>query len=165
MFSIKRTVLTLLGVFIITGTAFAQGQQNQQQTINPDSVTDQELQTFADAFTEMRTVEQEAQKELMGILEEEGMKPQRFQKIMMSRQNPQMAQSITLTEDEKKIIQNIQPELQRLNKEVQQDQMNIIQDKEMTMQRFQNLAQAIGSDKKLNKRFTEIMSDTTGNGG
>lgn len=165
MFSLKKSVLILIGTFLMAGAAFGQGQQQQQaQSINPDSVSDKELKKFANAANEIQGLQRDAQKQLMSILDEEGMQPQRFQKIMMSQQNPQMAQNVQVTEKEEKIIQKIQPKLMKINQQMRQQQMKVIQEKEITMQRFNNLAQAIRSNKELNQRFMEIVNDTTANG-
>ena len=162
----KKTVPFALGILLMAGSAFAQGQQMQNNQADTVTVSDQEFQKFVDAAQELQQIQQEIQGEVQDMVSEKDMEFQRFQQIMMSKQNPQMAQKIEVSDEEEQIIQEIQPKLQEIQQAAQQDQMAAIQDNGLTPQRFQQIAQAVQSDPEMMKRFQQMSADTaSGNDG
>ncbi len=149
---------------MLAGTAVAQGQQMQNQA-QVDSVTDAELKKFVDSTTEIQKIQQSTQQEVKKLVNDEGMKFRRFQMIMMSKQNPQLADSIQTTQQEEQTIQKIQPQLQQISQDAQQQFVQAIQDEGLTPQRYQQIAQAVRTNPELSQRFQEIASDSSGSGG
>lgn len=158
---LKNTVPFVVAMLLMVSSAIGQGQQMQQQQIDPDSITDEELQTLADIVDESQSIQEETQEELEVILEEEGMEMERFQTIMMSRQNPQMSDSVELTEEEEQTIEEIQPKLMQIQQESQQKFIQVVQDNGMEPQRFQQVMQAVQSNQEVAQRFQKIAADTT----
>lgn len=163
----KKTVPFVLGMILMAGSAMAQGQQMQQmQNAQADSVSDEELQKFVDTAQELRTIQQGIQSEVQQMVQEEDMTFQRFQQIMMSKQNPQMAQKIEVSDEEEAVIKEMEPKLQKIQQEANQQQMSAIQDNGLTPQRFQQIAQAVQSDPQMMQRFQQMSADSaSGNGG
>ncbi|MDX1585334.1 MAG: DUF4168 domain-containing protein [Balneolaceae bacterium] len=151
----------------MAGSAFAQGQQMQQmQNAQADSVSDEELKKFVDTAQELRSIQQDIQSEVQSMVQEEDMTFQRFQQIMMSKQNPQMAQKIEVTDEEEATINEMQPKLAKIQQQANQQQMSAIQDNGLTPQRFQQIAQAVQSDPQMIQRFQQMSADSaSGDGG
>lgn len=162
----KRSLPIFLGILLMTGTAFAQIQQQQQQDI--DEVTDEELEVFVDITQAFQEINQGIQDQAREILEdEENMDFERFQQIMTMQQNPQMAQQADFeqpTEEEQAIIEELQPQLQELGQEAQEKRMAAIEDEDLSVQRFQEIAQAIQSDPQMMQRVQQMMQDTVDEG-
>src|SRR6056297_1753714 len=138
----KKTVPVVLGILLMAGSAFAQGQQMQQmQNAQADSVSDKELEKFVETAQDLRSIQENIQSEVQGMVQEEDMTFQRFQQIMMSKQNPQMAKKVEVTDDEEAVIKELQPKLQKIQQEANQKQMSAIQENGLTPQRFQQIAQ------------------------
>jgi len=157
----KKTVPVVLGILLMAGSAFAQGQQMQQmQNAQADSVSDKELEKFVETAQDLRSIQENIQSEVQGMVQEEDMTFQRFQQIMMSKQNPQMAKKVEVTDDEEAVIKELQPKLQKIQQEANQKQMSAIQDNGLTPQRFQQIAQAVQSDPAMMKRFQQMSADT-----
>ena len=163
----KKTVPFVLGMILMAGSAFAQGQQMQQmQNAQADSVSDEELKKFVDTAQELRSIQQDIQSEVQSMVQEEDMTFQRFQQIMMSKQNPQMAQKIEVTDEEEATINEMQPKLAKIQQQANQQQMSAIQDNGLTPQRFQQIAQAVQSDPQMIQRFQQMSADSaSGDGG
>lgn len=151
----------MLGMLLMAGSAFAQGQQMQQmQNAQADSVSDKELKKFVDAAQELQTIQQNIQSEVQQMVQEEDMTFQRFQQIIMSKQNPQMAKKVQVTDEEEAVIKEMQPKLQKIQQEANQKQMTVIQDNGLTPQRFQQIAQAVQSDPQMMQRFQQMSADS-----
>ncbi|HKL17942.1 MAG TPA: DUF4168 domain-containing protein [Halalkalibaculum sp.] len=157
----KKTVPVVLGILLMAGSAFAQGQQMQQmQNAQADSVSDKELEKFVETAQDLRSIQENIQSEVQGMVQEEDMTFQRFQQIMMSKQNPQMAKKVEVTDEEEAVIKEMQPKLQKIQQEANQKQMSAIQENGLTPQRFQQIAQAVQSDPAMMKRFQQMSADT-----
>lgn len=157
----KHTVALALGFFLFAGAAFAQGQQMQQQQAQPDSITDAELEKFAAVTSEVQKIQQESQQKVQAIVEDTDLNMQRFQKIMMSRQNPQMADSVDVTDEEQKIIEEIKPKLMKMQQSSRKEMMGAMQENGLNPQRFQAIMKAVQSNPEVMQRFQEIAKDTT----
>lgn len=152
-----------LGFLLIAGSVFAQGQQ-MQQTAQPDSITDEELEKFAMVTSELQKIQQESQKEVQAMLSDKDMDMQRFQQIMMSRQNPNMSDSLEVTAQEEKTMKEIQPKLQKMQQESRKKMMSIMQENGLQPQRFQAISRALQQNPEVMKRFKKIAQDTADNG-
>ncbi len=151
--SIKGLIITL---FISAASLSA--QQMQMPQIQPaDSVSDAELAQFVNVAIDLQGIRFEADSMIVGRLEEEGMSTERFQQIMMAQQNP--AQSVELTTDEEQTVANMQSFLQEVSMKAQQQQMQAVQNSELTPQRFQSIAAALQQDQDLAVRFQEMAAE------
>jgi hypothetical protein len=156
----KQSVAIALGFLLIAGAAFAQGQQMQQQQAQPDSITDAELEKFVAVTSEVQRIQQESQKKVQAILADTDLDMQRFQKIMMSRQNPQLADSIEVTEEEQKIIEEVKPKLMKMQQSSRKEMMGAMQENGLNPQRFQAIMKAVQSNPEVMKRFQKVAQDS-----
>lgn len=156
---LQHSAAFVLGFLLIAGSVFAQGQQ-MQQPAQPDSITDEELEKFAMVTNELQQVQRESQKKVQDMLSDKEMDMQRFQQIMMSRQNPNMGDSIEVTEQEEETMKEIEPKLQKMQQQSRQEMMGIMQEEGLQPQRFQAISQALQQDPEMMKRFKKIVQDT-----
>lgn len=156
----KTIMPVLLGLLLMTGPAVAQVQQpQQQQPAQADSITDTELKKFASVTVESQQIQQEMRDEVDSMLTTQDMEMDRFQQIMMSKRNPQMADSIEVTEEEEKKMEAIQPKLMEMQQKSQQEMVSIIQDNDLQPQRFQQIMQAVRTNPEVMKRFQELAGE------
>lgn len=164
-----KSVSLFLGLFLMAGTLFAQGQQQMMQQQQPepipaDSVTEADLNQFVAIYKEFQPIMMEAQKKQMQMVQEaDSITVQRFNEIMRAQQTGQM-QNMQLTEVEKRAIQRLQPKMMQLRQQIQKQQMQIIQGSEMGMTRFQRMDVTIGNNPEIAKKVKSMLSDTTGTG-
>ncbi len=163
----KKMMPMALGLFLIAGGVFAQVQQQGQTT----EVTDEELEAVVGIAVKGQEIQQEMQANLQEMVKEEGLSFQRFQMIMMSQQNPQMADSIEVSAEEEKAVQAIQPKMQEMSKKMQSRIDTAIQNSNVTQQRLQEIQKALQANQQLQKRFQKMMmeemqsqQDTSGSG-
>lgn len=96
-----KSVISSLLITLAIGTATVQAQNSpiaapQQQKVE---VSDAELEKFAEVFQQMRMVNQEAQKEMMQVVQEEGFELQRFNEIHQASMDPNKEIETTPEED------------------------------------------------------------------
>lgn len=147
----------VLGLLFIAGSVYAQGQG--QPATQPDSITNQELKKFADISTEAQKIQKETREKVDSMLANKDMDMQRLSQIMMSRQNPKMADSVKVTEQEKETMKEIQPELMKINQKSQQKFVAVIKEEGLNPQRFQQIMQAVRSNPEVMKRFQKIANE------
>ncbi|MUP46230.1 DUF4168 domain-containing protein [Gramella sp. BOM4] len=133
--------------------ATAQNQpMPQQQKIE---VSDSELTEFAQVFQQIRMVNQEAQKEMIAVVEAEDFELQRFNEIHQAKMNPQ--KEIETTDNEDKKYELVVAELQTIQPKYQEKIETVIANSDLSMERYQQVAMALRSDASLQKRLQEKM--------
>jgi len=158
---LKRAKALILSL-IICSTAVAAQNMPMPQIAPADSVSDSELEQFVIIAQELQGIRMELDSMVVAKLEEEGMSTARFQEIMQSKQNPQ-ADELTLTTKEEETVANMQTFLQQASMKAQQQQMESIQNSELTAQRFQSIAQAMQSDRELAMRMQTVAKEMESN--
>ena len=154
----KLTTTLIFGALFISATAFAQQQMAppQPQPLSPDQVTDEHLTMLSDIMKVGEGIQKDAETKMKDAVEETNMKFSRFEEIMMSQQNSQMAGQLKLTEEEQQTIQEIQPQLMKINQQAKQQYMQAIQEAGMDLQTFQQVAQALQAHPEVQQRFEAI---------
>lgn len=152
---IKKFSPFVMGFILLAGAAFAQGQQQVQPA---EDVTDQELKMFVSLAAESQAIQQKVNMKMQkAINAEENINFQRFQMIQQSKQNPKMADSMEVTEEEQEAMQNLQPKLAKIGQDAQKEMKKVLQENELTQQRIQQIQLALQSDKELQQRFQKEM--------
>jgi len=157
----KYSTTLIFGALFVTATAFAQQQMTppQPEPLSPDEVTDEQLVMLSEITKAGQGIQEEAQQKMQAAIEETSMEYARFEEIMMSQQNPQMAGQLNLTEEEQQTIQEVQPQLMQINQAAQQQYMQAIQEAGMDLQTFQQVAQAVQAHPEVAERFEAINSE------
>ncbi|MDZ7808079.1 MAG: DUF4168 domain-containing protein [Gracilimonas sp.] len=158
---LKYSITLIFGALFVSATAFAQQQMAppQPEPLSPDEVTDEQLVMLSDITKAGQGIQEEAQQKMQAAIEETSMEYSRFEEIMMSQQNPQMAGQLDLSEEEQQTIQQVQPQLMQINQEAQQQYMQAIQEAGMDLQTFQQVAQAVQAHPEVKQRFDAINSE------
>ena len=160
--NILKRVKALILSLIICSTAVAAQNMPMPQIAPADSISDSELEQFVLIAQELQGIRMELDSLVVAKLKEEGMSTARFQEIMQSKQNPE-GEEIELTTKEEETVANMQSFLQQASMTAQKQQMQSIQESEMSAQRFQSIAQAMQSDKDLAMRMQTIAMEMESN--
>ena len=150
----KQSAAFVLGFLLMAGSVFAQDnpmQQKMQQT-QADSITNEELKKFAAVTSD---VNEKVDAEIVSLLADKEMDPQRFQEIMMKQRNPR-SDSADVTEQEQKTIDEVQPKLMKVQ---QKEIMNAMEKNGLQPQRFQAIVQALQSNPEVVKRYRKITQE------
>lgn len=154
---IKKFSPLVLGFMLMASAALAQNQQSQP--VQPaEEVTDQEVQQLVLLAMESQTIQRDVNMQMQkAINAEENINMQRFQLIQQSKRNPQLADSIKVSEEEKAAIKNLQPKLEKISVKAQNKMKKVLDENELTEQRLKEIQLALRSDKELQQRFQKEM--------
>lgn len=150
----KQSAAFLLGFLLMAGSVFAQGNpmQQQMQQTQPDSITNEELEKFAAVTSD---VNEKIDAEIVSLLSDKEMNPERFQEIMMKQRNPQ-SDSADVSEQEQKTVDEIQPKLMKVQ---QKEIMSAMKTNGLQPQRFQAIVKALQSNPEVVKRYRKITQE------
>lgn len=154
--TIKKLKSFVLAIALMGGvSAFAQQpqmmQQEQQQKVE---VNDNDLEQFANVTQDVMQKNQEVQQQMLGEIEKEGLTGERYTQLQMAEQNPTAKSDASKEELAKK--QKIDQKLDQLNQELQKKQVAIIEEGGMTLERYQEIANAVQSDQSLLEKYQKI---------
>lgn len=130
--------------------------QEKQQSVDPSSITDEELKKFADAMQKAQKIQSDARSDMQEIVEDEGLTFKRFQQIMMSKQSPKMQDKVDVSDEEQEKMDNIQPQMEEAQKSARQDITESIESTGISMERFKEIGQAMRQNKELLKRYKQF---------
>lgn len=146
----------LLAAAMMAGVAtFAQTPelppQQQQQQIE---VSDAELNKFAQVYQGIQVANQEIQKEMMGVIEEEDLEVPTFNEIHMAKMENQEVDASP--EDLEKYEEAVE-KIEVLQVGFQERLEGLIVDEGLTVERYQEIATALQADQELQQRLQEIL--------
>lgn len=158
---LRTSLLLITGLLISNSFAVAQQQAPPQpEPLSPEEVTDEHLQMLVGVSMAAEEIQQKADQEMRATLKEEGMDFSRFQQIMMAQQNPQSADSMELSEEEELTLQKVQPKLMQITQDARQQYMTAIKDQGMSIQEFQQVAQAVQAHPEVAKRYEAKLAES-----
>ena len=143
--------VSIMGVSSVMAQTPAAPQPQQQKI----EVSDSELTKFAQVFQQIRVVNQQAQQEMIQVVQEEDFELKRFNEIHQAQMNPQ--KEIEMTEKEEEKYELVVAELQNIQPKFQEKIENVISESELSMERYQQLAMALRSDAELQQRLQAMM--------
>lgn len=136
----------LLSLCLLAGaTLFAQ-----------DTVSDKDLDTFAEVYKVMLTENQKAQNSIFAMIEEEGIEMQRFVEIEAAVNNEQHEGAEPTAEElakHKKIHENIE----KIQADFDTEMVKEMKNHGWTMEQYEKVANIIGSDQELQAKLQQKM--------
>lgn len=159
----KIASLLLIGATFAISSAFAQGMGQQQMPDVPSSedVSEEELETFVTTISDIEPIQVKLQSDMQQVLQEKEISVERFQQLMQAMQNPQMAQQVEITDEERQQIQEIQPELSDLQMKAQEEMLQKLEENGMGIQRYQAIMMGAQQDQELMTRLRSALNDST----
>ena len=139
-----KTITTLFLCFT-SSLIFAQAQE----------ITDKDLTQFAEAFQQVRFINQSSQQDMVKALEAEGLSVERFNTINQAEQNPNKESDATDEELDK--YKSAMESVEGIQAKTQEDLLAKIKASGLSIERYQQIATQLQSDENLQQRLSEIM--------
>lgn len=138
----------LFGLFLIlcSTAVFAQ-----------EKFSDDTLQKFADAYSEIREESNIRQLNLVKEIEKAGLTMNQFTDIHIKLRDS--SQSSEVSEDDKKKYEVAKANVQKFEKDTQKSFETIIRQKGLTLESYQAISQACKQDAALNKKVTDLIDN------
>lgn len=143
----NRTFFFSLAFLMGTFTFFAQ------------DISDTQLAQFADAYINIQMQNQEAQQEMIAIIEKEGLDVERFSAIQEASMNP--SQESNASAEEMKKHEKAIKKLDELQPKFEQKAIDGIEASGITMEQYQSIAAAIQQDQDLQQKLQTILMERT----
>lgn len=143
--------------FMMLGSTavFAQTQQQPQQQQQQTEITDAELTKFVKALQGMQMVTQQAQQEMMTLVQKEGMEIQRFNEIHEAAMNPEV--KLEATPEEIAKHKEIIAQLETMQADVQQQLEKLITEQGLSLEKYEMIAMKLQSDTQLQQRIQQML--------
>lgn len=155
----KKYVAAIASIFLVVVTISAQGQSLEPNEI--DSVTNEELQDFAATAEAAQTIQNKANSEVRQLVQQKNIDFTRFQSIMMYKRNPEMSDTLAVTDGEKAILEKLQQQLAQINQQSTRAFGKAIQENDLTQQRFQQIMLLVRTKPEVAERFQQIIAERT----
>ncbi len=131
---------------------FASGVQAQTE----QKVTDEQLKKFVKVSQKVQGESMKQQQEMMKVIQDEGISPERFNQIYKAEQNPNKESDAS--GEEKKQYDAAMKKINAMNKQSQKDMEALIKKEGMKVETYMMINKKLQQDKSLQKRFRQIMS-------
>lgn len=136
----------LIGFILISGISYNASAQE---------VSPEELNKFADSFQQMQVEGQQAEQQILVVIQETGLTPERFQEIQEAAMDPE--KEVEASEDELKKHELVMVEIRKMQPMLESKMKTIIADNGLTIERYQEIGQALQNSPELQQRFQELM--------
>jgi len=132
--------------------------EGQSRITMADSVSDEEMKQFMQVNEKLRPIQMGMQKDLQGIVDDEGLEPMRYNEIAQAHQQGRK-DSIEMSKEEEKKFRNIGNRMQKAQADAQIEGDKIIKSAGMDPGRYQQIGMALQSKPELQKRYQQMMME------
>ena len=153
----KRIFATaIMSMFAVV--VFAQQQMptpQQQQKVSTDYSED-EIETFVDANLDVTKVQQEAQKNAMGIIEKNDLDMERFNEIVAIQQGQSDEEA---TAEEMSAFNAAAQEIMANNQKTQSKMVAALENHDISQQEYQKIMMAYQQDEEFRKKVDSVVQE------
>lgn len=153
---IIRCLMVMMLAFTASAVVAVAQVSSPPQPLSPEEITDEDLQMVVNISDSATGIQEEASAKIKEVVEREGMDFERFQEIVMSQQNPQLAAQLKLTAEEEEVLKNVESDLMIISQEAEQKYMETIENEGLSLKKFQQIAMSIQTYPEVAQRFEEI---------
>lgn len=148
-----NTLLLFVGMFAGT-IAFAQTAPQPQVQETQANVSDAELEKFGQAVKALQSAEQETQKKMIAVVEEQELNIEKFNEIHQAKMQKQ---EVNASKEDLKKHEKAVAKLDEMQPEIMKIMENIVTQNGLTMERFQQIASAMQTNQELQQRLQQLM--------
>lgn len=129
----------------------------QRQPAPQAEVSQQDLQKFANTVKKLQPIQQQAETQIMQIIQQQKLSEQRFGEIYQSRQNPQAKPTTAITPEENKRFDQAAVKIQELQKTTQSRMEKAVREEGLEIPRFNQIFIAIRSNPALLQKVQQMI--------
>jgi|GEM_PF-4756700 len=119
-------------------------------------ISDAEIETFLDAVEGVQAVSQQAQRQMMEFVQNEGLSLERFSEIQQKLQMPE-AEVAAITAEEEEKLDRIEMKIRELEPELERKSAAAVREAGLTPLRYQELSKGIQLDQELSQKAQSMM--------
>jgi hypothetical protein len=124
-----------------------------------EPVSETELQQLANVVPELQAIQESAQTEVMTVVEESGLSPERFNQIAQAQTSPEVEAeaAVEITPDEQTAFETVFNEIQRIEQEFLTQREQLLQAEGLTVERYKEIMAAVQQDPALLQQVEEML--------
>lgn len=122
-------------------------------------VTDGELKIFVDASMKAQQIQTEAQMEMIGIVESEGLDVDTYNTILQGMQMGQSAEDMEISKSDIESFESASALIGDIEMEMEEQLIAAIEEEGLELQRFQQIFMSIQSDAALQQKMQEYIQE------
>lgn len=138
-------------------------QQDQQQQQVREDFSDEELEQFVDVYVQAAEIQQKNEAQMIQAIEEEDLDINRFNEILMARQNQQNAEEIDASAEEMASFNNAAEKIMTVQQEAQAEIEQLIES-EMGSQKYQQIVMAYQQSPEVQQKVNQMLESEMGEG-
>lgn len=153
----KVQALLICAGLLMAPVIYAQNTQAtpQQQENQQIEVSDAELEKFAQAYQGIQVANQEAQREMISVVEDHDLDVKTFNEIHQAKMENR---NVTASEEDQEKHREAVTEIEAMQPEIQSNMEEIITNQGLTVERYQEIAIAMQDDPQLQQRLQQILT-------
>ncbi len=138
----KKPLTLVLAMFFVATVAFSQ-----------DKVTDKELTNFANAFTEIQMVNQNAQSEMVKVIQDSGMQVETFNALYQATQSPTPIIPEGVSQEDAENFETVATKIEQMQPKFQKQMEDAISENDLSVERYQQMIAMLQTDEKLQQKL------------
>ncbi len=160
---------TLMGMLLFGGASTVNAQQGQPQPGQPQpgemqqprqmDVSEADLERFAVAIQQIQAIEQQAQAQMIEVIESQGLTIERFNEIAQSQQDPSMQAEVEVSGEEVEIFDQAVERISGIRQEAEMEMETAVQQEGLDVEEFNLISQAVQQDPSLQQRVMEMLEN------
>ncbi len=152
--SLARVVVSavVIALFLVPGV-FAQTGNGG----DGGDVSQEELGSFAAALEDVQEIRQGMAEETQQAVGDSPLEQQRFEELYQARQSGE-EQAAEETDAESRQFDELMGQVQQIQEEANQEMVEAVEDEGLSVERFNQIAQAIQQDPELQEEFSDMQS-------
>ena len=137
----------------------AQQAPVSQQDAPDANISDQELESFVKAAVKVEKIQKESEDQMVKAIQDEGLEPNRFVEINTIQQNPAADTDNAVSEKELDNYNKAMKEVQSIQQGVQTEQIKVIEQEGLDVNRYVQIAKAVQQDPDLMKKVQDMQKN------
>lgn len=139
-------------IFIVPLTA--QSKDNGSDT---PSFKESELKKFARVMEDVQTVQTDSNQKIEDAFSDSSMSKERFNTLYSARQNEDKQKAEDESKEETQEFNELAKQIQTIQQESQKEMVEKVREHEMTVQKFNQIVQAMRQNPELGQRIQQLM--------
>ena len=133
--------------------------QSQPPTQQPaqSQVSQKELQQFANAVKKLQPIQENAQNQIVQVIQQENLSEKRFGEIYQSRRNPQAQPTSKITPDENKKFDQANAKIEKIEQSTQGQMEQAVKGEGLDIQRFNQIFLTLRQNPDLLQKVREMI--------
>ena len=119
--------------------------------------TDAELEQFASVIPELQTLQEQAQAEVMTLVEESGLSAERYNEIAEAQASPEAVSEADVSESEQIAFDTVASGIQEIEADFLSQRETILEAEGLTVDRYKELLAAVQSDPELLQQIEQML--------